>query len=102
MPSPIRITGLTAADPAQDDVVHIADTSASADRKTTLANLLAKLLGVGTSTVSGLPSAATAGKFLLVTDGRKVGEGAAAGTGVLCQSNGTNWKTVDDGSTVAS
>lgn len=101
MPTPKTIVDLTAGDPVHADVVMFRDDSLTGDRKSTLANLVAKMLGIGSSTVAGLPSASPAGMFLMVTDGRKSGEGAAAGTGVLCQSNGTNWKTVDTGGTVA-
>jgi len=102
MPTPKTIVDLTAGDPSSLDVLMFRDVSLAGDRKSTLANLAAKWLGIGTSTVAGLPSATPAGKFLLVTDGRKSGEGAGTGTGVLCQSDGTNWKTVDTGGTVAS
>lgn len=102
MPDPKRIKDLTPEDPARVDEVMFSDSSGNVDRKTTLQNLISKVLGVGASTVAGLPSASPARKLLLVTDGRKVGELAGAGSGVLCQSDGTNWKTCDDGSTVAS
>lgn len=64
----------------------------------TLFNLLT-LLGIAQTTVAGLPTGAT-DKFVFATDGRKVGEGAGSGTGVLCRYNGTAWKTVDAGTTV--
>lgn len=103
MPDPKQVTDLTAADPARADEILFSDASAgNAARKSTFQNAMAKLFGIGTSTVAGLPSASPAGQFLLVTDGRKAGEGAGTGTGVLCQSNGSAWKTVDNGTTVAS
>ena len=102
MPDPKRITELTAADPVHADEILFSDTSANADRKSTLQNLIAKMLGIESSTVAGLPSPTPARKFLFVTDGRKVGELSGAGTGVLCQSDGVSWKTCDDGTTVAS
>lgn len=96
-----RIKELTAlASPLQGaDEVMVSDTSADADRKLSLTNLLAGL-GVVTYTVSALPTA-TANRMAYASDGRKSGEGSGAGTGVLVIANGTNWKTVDTGGTVA-
>ena len=42
-----------------------------------------------------------AGDQRFVTDGRKAGEGAGSGTGVLAYFDGTNWIAVDTGSAVA-
>lgn len=42
-----------------------------------------------------------AGSQAFATDGRKNGEGAGSGTGVLCFYDGTNWKACDTGATVA-
>jgi hypothetical protein len=50
---------------------------------------------------ASLPAAGQAGRLLFVTDGRKTGEGAAAGTGVLAYDDGVGWRRVDDGTTVA-
>lgn len=57
----------------------------------------------GSVAVASLPSAATAGVGAIyhASDGRKSEEGAAAGTGVPVWSDGTNWKTFYDNSTVA-
>lgn len=44
-----------------------------------------------------LPAAGQPGRERLVTNGRKTGEGAGAGTGVLAYDDGTNWlRTADD------
>ena len=51
-------------------------------------------------TVAGLP-AGTAGETAFASDGRKNGEGAAAGTGVLVFHDGTAWRACDTGATVA-
>lgn len=42
-----------------------------------------------------------AGSQAYASDGRKAGEGAGAGTGVLCFYDGTNWISCDSGATVA-
>lgn len=42
-----------------------------------------------------------AGSMVYASNGRKAGEGAGAGTGVLVFNDGTNWKAVDTGLTVA-
>jgi len=51
-------------------------------------------------TVAGLP-AGTAGETAFASNGRKNGEGAAAGTGVLVFHDGTAWRACDTGATVA-
>lgn len=56
--------------------------------------------GVPTATVAGLP-AGTLGQVYYATNGRKTGEGVGAGTGVLVYKDATNWRRVDDGTTVA-
>lgn len=82
------------------DMLPISVVSPDVDRKVTIAALMSGL-GIAAFAFASLPSAATADLLIYVTDGRKVGEGAAAGTGVVCRSDGADWKTVDDGSTVA-
>lgn len=52
-------------------------------------------------TVAELPSSATAGDLGYASNGRKAGEGAAAGTGVQVFFDGSNWIAVDTGATVA-
>ncbi len=49
---------------------------------------------------ASLPAAGQAGRLLFVTDGRKTGEGAGVGTGVLAYDDGVAWRRVDDGTTV--
>lgn len=56
---------------------------------------------IGTFTVAGLPAAGTAGRMAFATNGRKNGEGAASGTGVLIFDDGTAWRACDTGATVA-
>ena len=56
--------------------------------------------GVVRSTVAALPAAGDAQRVRFATDGRKTGEGAGAGTGVLVYDDGTAWRRVDDGTTV--
>lgn len=51
-------------------------------------------------TVANLPTGA-AGDTMFATNGRKNGEGAAAGTGVLVFHDGTAWRACDTGATVA-
>ena len=95
------ITQLTTATPTPSaDEIPFWDTSSAATRKATVASLLASM-GVSSSAVASLGSAATADIVKWATDGRKVGEGSSAGTGVLVRSNGTNWIALDSGSTVA-
>lgn len=55
--------------------------------------------------VSGLPSAAdqpqpTDGLVAYATDGRKPGEGAGAGTGVLCYFSNGHWRRTSDDAVV--
>ncbi len=57
--------------------------------------------GVERSTVAALPAAGQASRVRFATDGRKTGEGAGVGTGVLVYDDGTAWRRVDDGTTVA-
>ncbi len=63
--------------------------------------------GVARSTVANLPAlagaAVEAGRLYFATNGRKTGEGVAAGTGVLVYADGNNanWRRVDDGTQVA-
>ena len=51
-------------------------------------------------TVAALPAGA-AGKVAYASNGRKVGEGAGAGTGVLVYHDGTAWRRTADDTTVA-
>ncbi len=42
-----------------------------------------------------------AGRFVFVTDGRKVGEGVGAGTGTPAYDDGVAWRRTSDDTTVA-
>lgn len=52
------------------------------------------------STVALLPTPQQAGRVRFATDGRKVGEGAGAGTGTLVYDDGVAWRRVADDTTV--
>jgi Pectate lyase superfamily protein len=54
-----------------------------------------------TYTVAALPAAALAGSVAYASNGRKNGEGAAAGTGVLVFRDAAAWRACDTGVTVA-
>lgn len=56
---------------------------------------------LGNFAVADLPSAGDAGRTAYATDGRKAGETAGNGTGVLVFDDGSNWIAVDTGATVA-
>ncbi len=56
---------------------------------------------LGNRTVSQLSSSATVGCMAYATDGRKNGEGAGSGTGVLCFKDTSGWKACDTGTAVA-
>jgi len=53
-----------------------------------------------TYTAATLPVQST-GAIIYVSDGRKNGEGASAGTGVMAFSDGTAWRACDTGATVS-
>ena len=59
--------------------------------------------GVQSVTFAQLPavSPTAPGRLRFVSNGRKVGEGAGAGTGVLCYDDGVAWRTCDTSTTVA-
>lgn len=57
--------------------------------------------GVESTTVAGLPAAGQVGRLRFATDGRKSGEGAGAGTGVLVSDDGVAWRRQSDDTTVA-
>jgi len=56
--------------------------------------------GHESSTVANLPVAGQAGRERFASDGRKTGEAAGLGTGVLAYDDGVAWRRVDDGTTV--
>ena len=55
----------------------------------------------GTYTVATLPTAGTSRRMAYASNGRKNGEGAGAGTGVIVFDDGTAWRACDTGATVA-
>lgn len=57
--------------------------------------------GVNRYTVAGLPLSGEVGRIAFATNGRKTGEGAGAGTGVLVYDDGTAWRRTSDDTTVA-
>ena len=76
----------------------------------TLASRIRALEGRDRSEVTGgvqalafadLPAAGQPGRLRFVTNGRKTGEGAGAGTGTLVYDDGTAWRRVADDSTAA-
>lgn len=52
-------------------------------------------------TVANLPTNAVAGHVAFASNGRKNGEGAGNGTGVLVFHDGTAWRACDTGATAA-
>lgn len=52
-------------------------------------------------TVATLPSDGVSGEITFASDGRKNGEGAGLGTGVLVFHDGTAWRASDTGATAA-
>jgi hypothetical protein len=59
------------------------------------------LPGIGVYTVANLPIDVAVGQLGYASNGRKNGEGAGLGTGVLCFRDGTQWRACDTGATVA-
>jgi hypothetical protein len=57
--------------------------------------------GVSTYTVANLPTDVQANQIAYASNGRKAGEGAGAGTGVLVFRDTTAWRACDTGATVA-
>lgn len=65
-------------------------------------NIKGSPLTLGNFTVATLPPAAlNTGGIAYATNGRKNGETATNGTGVLVFSDGSNWIAVDTGATAA-
>lgn len=52
-------------------------------------------------TVEALPARASVGDISYAANGRKNGEGAGSGTGILVFFDGTNWIACDSGQTVS-
>lgn len=80
---------------------HVAHRNAAND--TTISGVDGRGIAVLRSyTVANLPgSGNTVGNIAFATNGRKNGEGAASGTGVVVFWDGTAWRAVDTGATVA-
>lgn len=57
--------------------------------------------GVEPLAFASLPAAGQPGRIVFVTDGRKVGEGAGAGTGTPAYDDGVAWRRTADDTTVA-
>jgi hypothetical protein len=57
--------------------------------------------GVSTYTVANLPTDVQANQIAYASNGRKAGEGAGSGTGVLVFRDTTAWRACDTGATVA-
>lgn len=60
-----------------------------------------ELFSVPSFTVAGLPSSNASTRIAFASDGRKNGEAADAGTGVLVFNDGLAWRASDTGATVA-
>lgn len=56
--------------------------------------------GVETFTVATLPAAGENGRMRFVSDGRKIGEGVGAGTGVVVYDDTVAWRRTSDDTTV--
>ena len=85
-PSPTIETG----DGGSDDATAIVFSSSGLD-----------IVPARNYTVAALPTKHSAGQILFASNGRKAGEGAGVGTGVMVFSDGTNWIACDTGATVA-
>jgi len=81
-----------------NDLLHVR-TESGLDRKLTFAQLLGGM-GFASFLFAVLP-VGFAGGMIFVRNGLKSGEISGSGSGVLCSWNGSNWITVDTGSTVA-
>lgn len=90
--------------PVQADELHIGDSASSNDsRKCTLANLMAgRVPSFTVAALGALTASDYTGGIAFATDGRKNGEGAGLGTGVLTYCDGSSWLRASDDSTLAS
>lgn len=88
------------ATPYWDDDGSVSPSGAFPTLNTTGNAVVEGRLKVGVFTVANLP-VGTAGDAAFASNGRKNGEGAAAGTGVLVFHDGTAWRASDTGATVA-
>lgn len=82
------------------DIEDALTASATLTIAQTLTNKTLTAPKLTTTTVAGLPAGAT-GMLAFATNGRKNGEGAGNGTGVLVFFDGSNWIAVDTGATVS-
>jgi len=64
-------------------------------------NIRVRIIEYQPMTVAGLPTMSRVGQTAYTSDGRKVGEGAGAGTGVLVFYDGIAWRACDSGQTVS-
>ena len=80
--------------------VGVANANPSATLDVTGSIAASTTIKPGVYTVAGLP-AGTAGDIAYASNGRKAGEGAASGTGVLVFKDGSAWIAVDTGAAVA-
>jgi len=80
------------------------------DVLTEILNRIRELEANGRSEVTGsieailfvnLPTPGQAGRRFFITDGRKIGEGAGAGTGVSAYDDGLAWNRYSDDTVVA-
>jgi hypothetical protein len=82
----------------QTDVAQISTTGINSNAAITAATTMSP----GTYTVATLPTPGTARRIAYASNGRKTSsEGAGAGTGTLVYDDGTAWRRVSDGTTVA-
>lgn len=98
----------TTKDPLNDvyiNMKHIKNVSNNMDVIKSIAQIANAPLQVSAATVSDMVTQFPATEFpnciMYATDGRKNGETSGNGTGVLCFSDGVQWKAVDTGETVA-
>lgn len=57
--------------------------------------------GIQAMLFAALPAAGQPGRLVFVTNGRKVGEGAGAGTGVIAYDDGGAWRRPSDDAVVS-
>lgn len=89
------VTGTT--DASGGDEVRVKNVAFHVD----IVAVAASAYALPTYTVATLPGSAAAGWQAFATDGRKNGEGVAAGTGVPVFHDGAAWRACDTGATVA-
>lgn len=90
---------LPSGTPTPTGVFHFVPAGGT-DKSVTLAGVLTAL-GVQSATVAGLGTPASGNPWKYATNGRKLGETAGNGTGVLVRWSGSAWRTVDQDSIVS-